>query len=237
MGQCHDLLSLTASWNGDDEAYIRHLTAARDAFLTGNMPWFAAQAEMTLANHALRAGDPQAAEALATDALTHGSDVTPQQRAMATSLLATALRQLPDRTTDYADASLTAARAWEGISEPDIVYNTLNAARAYASLGQHTEAVTLFAQALPQAAAESDHPVGIAQTRQAFGHSLRETHRHREAAEQFLEAARLIADDPNSAKPHAFLTADAARDLQLSGRPTRPWRRSGGQRSFSAPSR
>ncbi len=50
-----------------------------------------------------------------------------------------------------------------------------------------------------------------------FGHSLRETGQHREAAEQYLEAARLIADDPGSAEPHAFVAADAARELQLSG--------------------
>ncbi len=80
VGQCRDLLSHVAAWDGDEDARIRHLTAARESFLAGNLPWYAAQPEAMLAEHALRAGDPEQAEALAADALAHAVDPDPRQR-------------------------------------------------------------------------------------------------------------------------------------------------------------
>ena len=54
-------------------------------------------------------------------------------------------------------------------------------------------------------------------TRDQYGRSLRAIERHREAAEQFLEAARLVQGDPDNAGPHAMLAALAAEELRASG--------------------
>lgn len=215
-GQCHELRARVARWHHDRDAMARHLGAAREAFLAAGMPWFAVQAEAHLSELTLHAGDPVQAESYARDALAHAIDISPEQAAMLASLRAAALSQIQDRTAEFADASLTAAARWDGISEPDTLHNTFNAARAYARLGRHAEAAALFAEAMPKVDVPYDQR-GIAQTRDLYARSLRALERHRDAAQQFLEAARLIADDPDNAQAHATVAADAARELQDSG--------------------
>lgn len=215
-GRCHELLAMAGFWRDDRDAMLRHLASARDMFLAAGMAWFAADPEAKLAELALRGGDPQLAESYARDALACAIDLVPQQAAALASLRAAALSQLPDRAAEFADASLTAAARWDGISEPDTLHNTFNAARAYARLGRHAEAAALFAEAMPKVDVPYDR-AGIAQTRNEYACSLRALGRHRDAAEEFLAAARLIADDPGNATAHAFVAADAARELQDSG--------------------
>jgi tetratricopeptide (TPR) repeat protein len=215
-GQCRELLSRAAFWRGDQDAAARHLTAARESFHAAATPWAAVQAEAGLAELALMAGDPQQAESCARDALAHAIDPPASQAAMLASLRAEALSRIPERAAEFADACLTAAARWDGISEPDVLHNTFNAARAYARLGRHAEAAALFAEAMPKVNVPYDQ-AGITQTRIDYARSLRAIERHQEAAEQFLEAARLIADDPAGAETHAFVAADAARELQESG--------------------
>ena len=135
---------------------------------------------------------------------------------MLASLRAEALSRIPDRTAEFADACLAAAARWDGISEPDTLHNTFNAARAYARLGRHAEAAALFAEAMPKVDVPYDQ-AGIAQSRVDYGRSLRATGRHQEAAEQFLEGARLIAGDPGNREAYAFVAADAARELEQAG--------------------
>src|SRR6202000_1013530 len=96
------------------------------------------------------------------------------------------------------------------------LHNTFNAARGYARLDRHAEAAALFAEAMPKVDVPYDR-TGIAQTREQYARSLRALGRHREAAEELLEVARLIAEDPDNAAAHAFVAADAARELQDSG--------------------
>ena len=216
LGKGHELQAQVAYWRRDRDAMVRHLTVARESFLSAGLPWFAAQPEMNLGELALQAGDPQQAESYARDALAHAIGLSPQGAAMLASLRANALSQLPDRAAEFADASLTAAARWDGISEPDTLHNTFNAARAYARLNRHAEAAALFAEAMPKVDVPYD-PAGIAQTREVYARSLRALGRHRDAAEQFLEAARLIAGDPDNASAHAQVAADAALALQQSG--------------------
>jgi tetratricopeptide (TPR) repeat protein len=216
LGKGHELQAQVAYWRRDRDAMVRHLVVARESFLGAGLPWFAVQAESNLGELALQAGDPQQAESYARDALAHAIDLSPQGAAMLASLRANALSRLPDQTAEFADASLTAAARWDGISEPDTLHNTFNAARAYARLNRHAEAAALFAEAMPKVDVPYD-PAGIAQTREVYARSLRALGRHRDAAEQFLEAARLIAGDPGNASAHALVAADAARELQQSG--------------------
>jgi tetratricopeptide (TPR) repeat protein len=215
-GQCRELLSRAAFWRRDQDAAVRHLTAARESFLAAATPWAAVQAEAALAELAFRAGDAQQAESYARDALAHAIDPPARQAAMLASLRAEALSRIPDKTAEFADACLAAAARWDGISEPDTLHNTFNAARAYARLGRHAEAATLFAEAMPKVDVPYDQ-AGIAQSRVDYARSLRAIGRHKEAAEQFLEGARLIADDPANAEAHAFVAAEAARELDQSG--------------------
>lgn len=135
---------------------------------------------------------------------------------MTASLLVETLTRQPDKALELADAALSAAARWEGISEPDTLHNTFNAARAYFSLGRHGEAAALFAEAMPRVSVPYD-PSGIAMTREQYARSLRAIGQHAEAAEQFLEAARIIAGDPANIKAQASLAAAAAESLRKSG--------------------
>jgi tetratricopeptide (TPR) repeat protein len=58
---------------------------------------------------------------------------------------------------------------------------------------------------------------GIAMTRKQYGDALSETGRHREAAEQYLQAAQLVQDDPDNRVAHAELAWYAAQSLQDAG--------------------
>jgi tetratricopeptide (TPR) repeat protein len=166
---------------------------------------------------ALQAGDPQTAEASAREALAGGAGLlTKQEIAQLSSLLAEAIAAQPNRDAELVEAFLTAASYWEGLSEPDTLHNTFNAARTYARLGRPAEAAALFAEVMPRVDIPYEPPV-VALTREQFGNSLRELGRHREASEQFLRAATLVQDDPGHAATHARLAASAAESLQRSG--------------------
>ena len=217
VGRCHELLAQVRAWQGDADGMAAQLHAAREAFLAEDQPWFAAYPEATLAEHAIHQGNAFAAEKLARDALAHGAgELEAGPRAQLSSLLVVAIGGQQGRDADLADAALTAAGRWEGISEPDTLHNTFIAARAYAQMDRHGEAAALFAQAIPKVDIPYE-PAVIAMTRDQYGRSLRAIERHREAAEQFLEAARLVQGDPDNAGPHAMLAALAAEELRASG--------------------
>ena len=215
-GRCHEILAKVASWRRSRDELIQHLKAAHDAYLAAAEPWFAARPAAALAEFALQSGDAALAESYAREALTHGVDVDRQEAAMTASLLVETLIRQPGKALELADAALSAAARWEGISEPDTLHNTFNAARAYFSLGRHGEAAALFAEAMPRVSVPYD-PSGIAMTREQYARSLRAIGQHAEAAEQFLEAARVIADDPANIKTQASLAAAAAESLRKSG--------------------
>jgi tetratricopeptide (TPR) repeat protein len=215
-GRCHDLLATACFWQRDRDAMVGHLVTAREMFQAAEMPWFMAVVEARLAESALQGGDPQQAESYVRDAQAHAIGLSAEEAARLASLRAMALRQLPERAAEFADASLTAATRWDGISEPDTLHNTFNAARAYAQLGRHAEAAVLFAEAMPKVGVPYDQTAS-AQTRQQYARSLRALGRHRDAAAEFLEAARLVADDPANAAAHAFVAAEAAAELRDSG--------------------
>jgi tetratricopeptide (TPR) repeat protein len=216
VGRCHEMLAQASSWRGSHDELIQHLKAAHDAYLGAEAPWFAARPAAALAEFALQSGDAAAASAYAREALTHGVDVDRQEAAMTASLLVEALTRQPDRALELADAALSAAARWEGLSEPDTLHNTFNAARAYVTLGRHSEAAALFAEAMPRVSVPYD-PAGVAMTREQYARSLRAIGQHAEAAEQFLEAARIVAGDPAKIEPQASLAASAAESLRKSG--------------------
>ena len=231
-GQCRELLSRAASWRRDQDAAVRHLAAARESFLAAATPWAAAQPEAGLAELALRAGDPQQAQSYARDALAHAIDPPARQAAMLASLRAEALSRIPDMTAEFADACLAAAARWDGISEPDTLHNTFNAARAYARLGPARRG----GRAVRRGDAEGGRALRPGRDRAEQGRLRALAAGDRtapEAAEQFLEGARLIADDPGNREAYAFVAADAARELERPGRMPPRSRRSSGRRSCS----
>jgi hypothetical protein len=216
LGRCHHLLARMSAMRGDHDGMAAHLRAAREAFLAQDQPWFAAHPEATLAEHALRHGDPAAAEQLARSALAHGAEFAAPERAYVSSLLVGALDGQQGREADLADAALAAAARWDGVSEPDALHSTFTAARAYAALDRHGEAAALFAQAISKVD-DLYGPPEAAMTRDQYGRSLRALRQHKAAAEQFLLALGLLADDSRNAWPHAMLAALAAEELQRSG--------------------
>jgi tetratricopeptide (TPR) repeat protein len=213
----HELLAQLSSWQGDQDKFQAHLGAARALCLVAGQPWHAARPAAILGQVALQAGDPQAAEASAREALACGAGLlTKQETAQLSSLLAEAIGAQPSRDAELVEAFLTAASYWEGLSEPDTLHNTFNAARTYARLGRPGEAAALFAEVMPRVDIPYE-PAVVALTREQFGSSLGELDRHREASEQFLRAATLLQDDPRHAAAHARLAASAAESLQRSG--------------------
>ena len=212
----HEMLAQLAAWQDEPDALTAHLDAARVCYLEAGEPWRAAVPEGTLGHLALQGGDPKAAETCVREAIAHGGDLLePGQAAHLASLLAEATGAQPGRERDFVDASLSAAAAWAGISEPDTLHNTFNAARGYGRLGRHAEAAALFAEVMPHVDVPYAPPV-IAVTREQYGRSLTGTGQHTEAAREFLEAARLVQDDADQAV-HARLADAAAEALQRAG--------------------
>ena len=212
----HEMLAQLAAWRDEPDALAAHLDAARACYLEAGEPWRAAVPEGTLGHLALQRADAPAAETLAREALAHGGGLLgPEQAAQLASLLAEAVGAQPGRERDFVDASLAAAAAWEGMSEPDTLHNTFNAARAYARLGRHAEAAALFAEVMPRVHIPYSGPA-IAMTREQYGRSLAGAGRHAEAAREFVEAARLVQDDADP-PAHARLARAAADALQRSG--------------------
>jgi tetratricopeptide (TPR) repeat protein len=196
---------------------IAAVGSARDAYLACGERWHAARPTAMLAELTMQDGDPQAAERLAREAVRDGAPLLDRREvAQLSSLITEAVARQPGREADFADAALAAAARWDGISAPDTLHSTFNAARAYQRLGRHGDAAALFAQAIPEVGVPYDTR-GIAMTREQYGHSLKAIGRHREAAEQFLEAARLIADGQENRTAHAAVAALAAEELQRSG--------------------
>ena len=217
VARCHELMAQVSAQLGDRDGLAAHLNLARENFLAAGQPWSAAYPEATLAQLAFQEKESVAAEELAREALAHGAEeLDAPSRAQLSSLLMEAIGRQRGREEDLAAAALAAAARWDGISEPDALHSTFTAARAYYQLHRHGEAVALFAQATPKIEIPYARP-GIARTRGQYGRSLRALGRHREAAEQFLEAARLMQDDQDNAGPHAVLAALAAEELQKSG--------------------
>jgi tetratricopeptide (TPR) repeat protein len=212
----HEMLAQLAAWRDDAGALAAHLDAARTSYLEAGEPWRAAVPEGTLGHLALQRDDWAAAETYARQAVAHGEGLLEAgQAAQLAALLAAAIGAQPDRDRDVVDTSLAAAAAWETISEPDTLHHTFNAARAHARLGRHAEAVALFAEVMPRVHVPYAAPV-IALTREQYGRSLTGAGRPAEAAREFLEAARLVQDDPDQTA-HARLAGAAAEALQRSG--------------------
>lgn len=219
QGQASLMLAQLDSWQRDPDGMRERFAAAREAFLAAGTPWCAAQAEDYLARFAMGDGDPARAEELMRAALDHGGALLPAGAAAPMwTILADALAAQEGRDAEFAAASLEAAARWDGISEPDTVHATFNAARAYRQLGRHAEAAELFGQAIAKVDVPYD-PRGAAMTRDAYGRSLREIGQYGESAEQFLQAARDLEGDADNQGPLAVLAAMAAEDLERSGQP------------------
>ncbi|MGW5724991.1 hypothetical protein [Nocardia beijingensis] len=163
------------------------------------------------------ADTPEEAEAHLREALALGTQVlSGEEAARLGAQLVIAIASQPDRELDLADAAVRAAARWEGLSEPDVLHHTVVAARAFHRAERHGEAVALFEQALLSGAIP--YPSGeLAMVRAQFGRSLNTLGRHREAARQFLEGARLVEHDQERVKLYAELAWSAATALEYCG--------------------
>ncbi|GLX04639.1 hypothetical protein [Microbispora sp. NBRC 16548] len=217
-GTYHDMLARISLLLGDLDAARTHLTAALGCYSDAGMPWLAARPAGMLGQIALDQGDPKSAEGHVSTALEHGGDLLPAgEAAELSSLLVEALTRQPGRELDVVGAALAAAARWDGLSEPDTLHNTFAAARAYHVLDRHGEAAALFEEVMPRVEVPYEGEA-VARTRAQYGRSLAELGRHREAAEQFVTAARLVQDDPDAKELHAELAWSAAEALQFAGR-------------------
>ncbi|MFF3666041.1 hypothetical protein [Microtetraspora malaysiensis] len=208
-----DMLARVRFQLGDQEGARAHLVAAATRFAEAGAGWHAVDALHMLAGVTLDE-NPKEAEELAGRAIEHGGALlAPDRAAQLSSLIVDAISRQPERELGLAGAALAAAARWQGISEPDTLHNTFTAARAYHALDRPAEAAALFEEAMPKVEVPYAPPM-VAMTRAQFGECLRELGRHRDAAEQFVEAARLVQDDPDSTRTHAELAWSAALALE-----------------------
>jgi len=191
--------------------------AAASPSVTTAEPWDSVRPDAILAEQELRGNDPVAAEKSVRRALQRGGRLIPQRAAAQLySLLIEALRQQPERDLDMIDAALKASARWDGISEPDMLHHRFIAATTYCRLGRPAEAAALFEDVIGRVDVPYDRR-GVARIRKQYGESLRALRRHREAAEQFLQAAVLLQGDEDNKYPYAELAWFAAEALQHSG--------------------
>ncbi|WP_327096289.1 hypothetical protein OIE68_41280 [Nocardia vinacea] len=160
---------------------------------------------------------PNDAEQYLRQALSIGATALPAEHlARLSSQLVMVLSGQPGREYELADAALTAAARWEPISAADAIHLTFVAARACHRAGRHGEAAALFEQ--PLAAGEQPYPPAeMAIVRRQYGESLRKLSRFRDAAQQFVEAARLVHNDPDRVELEAELAWSAASVLDYCG--------------------
>ncbi|MBH0777182.1 hypothetical protein [Nocardia bovistercoris] len=161
--------------------------------------------------------DPELAERQLREALTLGARALPAEHlARLGSQLVMVISGQAGREEELADAALRAAARWDGISDADATHLTFVAARAHFRAGRHGAAAALFEQ--PIAAGAAPYPgTEMAVLRSQYGKSLTMVGRHREAARQFAEAARLIENRPEQVRLRAELAAAAASALDACG--------------------
>ncbi|MEV0294071.1 hypothetical protein [Nocardia sp. NPDC050710] len=161
--------------------------------------------------------DPGQAEEHLRRALAIGARVLPAEHlARLSSQLVMVISGQPGRELALAEVALDAAARWDPISEADAVHLTFVAARAYHRAGRHGEAAALFEQ--PIEAGVLPYPDNeMAVLRGQYGKSLKLLGRHREAAVQFVEGARLADGAPGSTELQADLAWSAASALDACG--------------------
>ncbi|MFE9323833.1 hypothetical protein ACIHDR_21005 [Nocardia sp. NPDC052278] len=161
--------------------------------------------------------NPKDAEQYLRRALSVGATALPAEHlARLSSQLVMVLSGQQGREYELADAALTAAARWEPISAADAIHLTFVAARACHRAGRHGEAAALFEQSL--ATGEQPYPPAeMAIVRRQYGESLRKLNRFRDAAQQFVEAARLVHNDPDRVELEAELAWSAASVLDYCG--------------------
>ncbi|GAA3208567.1 hypothetical protein [Actinocorallia longicatena] len=191
--------------------------AVRLALETGR-PWEAADRTAILAQLALEAGDPAEAETLALRAAEYGRGAAEPDLMAAIASLRVEILQRQDRHLDVVAAALEAAGLWSELAEPDTLHNTFIAARAYQALDRHDEALSLY----DQVADRIEIPyqgVSLAGARRSLGDALKAGARYDEAAEQYLQAALIVQDDPRFTRFLAELSWSAGEALEYSAGP------------------
>lgn len=160
---------------------------------------------------------PKAAEAHLREALDVGAGAVPaEELARWHSQLVMVLSGAAGRETELADAALRAAEQWDGLSASAATHLTFVAARACHRAGHHAEAAALFER--PIAADAALYPdTEMAVLRGQYGKSLRLTGKYLDAADQFLEAARLVRTDATRTELQAELASSAASALDAGG--------------------
>lgn len=138
--------------------------------------------------------DPGPAERHLRRALLIGDGTLPAEHlARLGSQLVMVVAGQSGRERELADVALRAAARWEGISAADASHLSFVAARAYHRAGRHEQAAAQFERSL--AAGSAPYPdIEMAVLRGQYGKSLKLLGRYRAAAEQFVEAARLVRD-------------------------------------------
>ncbi|WP_405180148.1 hypothetical protein OG225_01900 [Nocardia sp. NBC_01377] len=167
--------------------------------------------------------DPGPAERHLRRALLIGDGTLPAEHlARLGSQLVMVVAGQSGRERELADVALRAAARWEGISAADASHLSFVAARAYHRAGRHEQAAAQFERSL--AAGSAPYPdIEMAVLRGQYGKSLKLLGRYRAAAEQFVEAARLVRDAAGRSEFRAELAWSAASALDTCGEDDRAY--------------
>ncbi|MDX6742945.1 hypothetical protein [Actinocorallia sp. A-T 12471] len=214
--QYQEMSARVLAATGDVAGALPYVEAAYAGYLKAGQPWFLIAPAHFLAESALEADDPAAAEERVAEALRLARTVLePQEVAQTASLLVECLARQEGRAADVVAAALDAADLWEGVHEPDHVHNVCQAARAYLGQDRVGEAVGLFEQVADRFEAAYEG-VPLALTRRGYGQALSHCRDFRRAAAQFLAAAS-VAEELGEARLHADLAWHAADELDNAG--------------------
>ncbi|MFJ2634901.1 tetratricopeptide repeat protein [Streptomyces sp. NPDC087422] len=206
------MLGRLAAGRGDGERAVRLLTRGAELHHAAEQPWYAAEPEAALADLTLRGGDPETAADCARAALDHGADVLePPHRAHLHLLIAQARAALGDDEQAAAEALEAATWADEAGHGDDMGATArLLFGGALRRLGRAEEGACVLESVLPDLE-RGGNEAQIVQARWWLAECQLDLGEAREAAEQFLRAARVAEgwDDPCDHAMLANLAADA----------------------------
>jgi tetratricopeptide (TPR) repeat protein len=211
------LLGQVRSGRGEQQAAAEHFARSAEIHHEDGLSWYASEPEAMLARASLDLGDLETAERSARAALDHGAEVLEPAGSAQLHMMLADIFAGTGRDPEAAEHALEAAHWADEAGESEGLggWARLVLGGAFHRLGRQAEAASVLEAVLPDL--ERVHGEGqVVQARWWLGECLAGLGEHRDAAEQFLQAAG-IARDWEEQQDHAVLANLAADALNRAG--------------------